>query len=121
MNDMRAVLNHINEDFFKGPSEDDITVKKDAAKVAKTAQLAARKKELGREVDICPHCNADLRETGVYQDESSWATVNRYWNVAQGYWDYGDTSAQDSEVGGAYCSNCGGVLKQGENWNANED
>jgi len=99
MSEMREVLNHISEDFFKGPDPKDVDVKR-ATKQAEIDKKSAELRKLGskklydvvyRDGDgICPVCKGDNVELDSDYDGG----------IGYNCWDWSHLAKFD-------CQNCG--------------
>jgi uncharacterized protein with PIN domain len=115
---MRELIQHIREDSTIFAPADPKEVERREADRKKMA-LKKRKdleKKLGRKIDICPECNADLRKTGVKEYGTQNVSWDRYWNERAGIWEYGDSDYGDSTTDGTECPECGTELTSGEDF-----
>ena len=89
---------------------------------AKQEDIDARKTKvdkarLARGIDICPHCQADLREVGVDQDGISYETTSM--SYQDGMWREKIPSQYDYQETDAYCRGCRECIgKRGENYDS---
>jgi len=115
-NDIRNLKRIFEEqDPFDSANPKDIKARKDKDKANHGKNLIKRQKELGRTTDICPECFADLRETGVDQDETLYTTISRV-HTSRG-WEYGERRDWDSDVRDSNCPDCEAYLEEGVDWN----
>ena len=120
---MRDLLTHLMEaDIFKPATEEEIVQRQAVAKAARDAKRKKLEKEIGRKLDVCPHCGADLRneDVGVYADETSYGTTSLYYDEKHENWEYGDSDTSDSETTGYHCGKCDGDLDRGEDFDYEE-
>lgn len=105
-----------DKDPFDSADPADIKARKDKEVEAKKSRIKAWEKEHGKKLDHCPHCDADLRDTGVYIKEVVYNTVDYYYDEHYG-WQWGDSSGDsDNEVEGYFCSECSTELGRGEDF-----
>ena len=123
-------VKRIIEDDFKGASDEEVEnrkseeqkeIEKEVKRKERAQEILRKEQEekLGRKIDVCPHCNADLRDADaehtVYGLETIYATQGRYWE--DGEWVYGDSNSNDSVITEWRCSACDGELIEGEDFN----
>jgi len=108
----------MEDDIFKGADATEVAKRK----VEKEKRLLAAR--LARK-EICPGCDEDLRETGVYSTEiiRDEITRNYEWNKDINKWEETDVdhtheySGDDEEW---HCANCDEKLNEGEDFVINE-
>ena len=99
-----------------------ILEKGEVFKPASTSTLAKRKEVRQKEMearrnkgeDVCPHCGADLRTSGVYASETVYQDVDLTWDGSE--WKYGDADFQDSETSGYHCNDCKEDVERGKDF-----
>ena len=112
------ITNLMEDEIFKPASGEELkqrTAKRDAERAE---ARKAKAKELGRDVDICPHCSADLREEGIYMHETSYGTTDLYYEADWDSWEYGDSNTHDSDTTGYFCPSCDKELDRGTDFDS---
>ena len=113
-------ITYLMEDEIFKPASDDEIKRRTAERDAKRSEARkAKAKELGRDIDICPHCAADLREDdGINADETSYGSYNLYYEKEYDSWEYGDSTTHDSDTTAYHCGSCDGDLERGIDFDA---
>ena len=118
-----SVLDHMpnlrrvfEDDLFQGADQEELDTRRNINRAELEQKRQKFIEERGEVPDMCPHCGVDLREDGVYQDEISYGTINRYYEDSSGNWEFGESDWGDSDLRDSYCANCEGTLVEGRDW-----